>query len=271
MTVTYVNSSHRSINIDAHVESFSWSPDSLSILYRTINHLDIEARSEPALEAIVHLPTDEIHDAYSLVQQPSGPSIWRANKNGDTIAFVQGVSPSQFCSAICLWSRKIGESEATRVAYGENNDVGGILDLGTKSQFVVEVVENLITKLNVHSASLEETFTAFQTSPDHAISAWDMVLTPDNKYVFVAKKSSVVSGEVENIWSGVTEFGKTGVLSEKLSSHNSWYDSKVPSGGNALSWTSSDGVRMEGVISYPRGIELKNLPTVVVAHGGPSS
>ncbi|KAH9477819.1 putative peptidase YuxL [Psilocybe cubensis] len=255
-------------NQTSHVDTFSWSPDSSSILYRTISHNDIEAQAEPTEEYVVSISTGEVRKVFQYPQQPRGATIWRENGK---IAMLQAASPSELISATCLWSRQSVQGVGSeRTAYGESNDVNRIGDLGVKSQFAVEVHDGLITKLDVYDEN-DQAFTVFQTSVDYAITLWDMVLTDDGKYVLVVTKSSTVSGEIENVWSGVGEPGKDCVLSKKLSSHNAWFDTKTPPDGDAFYWTASDGEKMEGVINYPKGVELKNLPTIIVAHGGPSS
>lgn len=198
---------------------------------------------------------------------PGSPTIWR--HNGDLV-FVQTLTPSHFSSSKCLWLRaSTGNSVPHHIAYGEFDDVNGIVDLGAESQFAVEIAEGLNTKFDVYDLN-NDAFTAFKTG-DYSIGylEWDMKLTADGRYVFVAIRSSGISGNPKNVWSGVTEFGKEGLLSHKLSSHHAWFDSKSSPVSKPFHWTSSDGERLEGVLTHPRGIDLWNLPTVVVPHGGP--
>ena len=257
------------VSVDAHVSSFTWSPDSFSIIYRLISHLDMEARYLPMEERVVSIASGETHHSFQYNRVPNGSTIWR--ERGDLI-FLQAVNPSELISVPALWFRKsIGGSPAEHLAYGKQNNVNFIVDIGVKSQYVVEVAENLITKFDVYDSDNRH-FTAFQTTVDYAMEyEWDMVFTEYEKYVFVTTKSSAVSGELGNVWSGVTEFGKEGVLSKKLSAHHSWFDSKVAPDAKPFFWTGSDGMKLEGVISYPKGVDLKSLPTVVVAHGGPGA
>ena len=175
-----------------------------------------------------------------------------------------------------LWSwapshEKLSETEAEYLAYGDTNDLSRITDLQRKSQYVVEVAENLITKLDIWEKDNKYGFTVFQTEDHFAIHDWDMILTEDGKYIFVAIKSSAVSGELSNIWSGATEYGQKGILSKKLSSHNPWFESKLVPNAKPFYWKGTDGFQLEGVISYPKDVELKKLPTIIVAHGGPAS
>lgn len=37
-----------------------------------------------------------------------------------------------------------------------------------------------------------------------------------------------------------------------------------------VAWTASDGLKMEGVLTVPPGVEARNLPLVVLPHGGPA-
>ncbi|KAF9477347.1 alpha/beta-hydrolase [Pholiota conissans] len=259
---------------EAHVKSFSWSPDSSAIVYRLVEHRDIEANAFPVNEKIISISgKSQPLCAFTYPKMPSSATIWR--ECGDFV-FVQPVEPTKTCSAQCVWLRKAAqtpesESQLHHVAYGHVNDVSGIADLGSDSQYAVQVAEGLTTKFDVYDRD-EFVFTAFQTTVDiSADGAWDMKLTAEGKYVLVAIRSSGVRGEPENIWSGVTERNHTGVLSKKLSSHNSWFTPEIAPMFEPFYWTGSDGVKLEGVISYPRGVEPKGLPTLVNPHGGPSS
>ncbi|KAF8970199.1 Alpha/Beta hydrolase protein [Flammula alnicola] len=249
------------VSTDAHVDSFSWSPDSSAIVYRLLSHRDFESRSFPVEERIISV-SGEASDTFTYTRMPTGPTIWR--ERGDLV-FVQALEPSKISSANCVWSRRpIRRASASHLAYGSTNDVDRVVDLGAKSQYVVGVAEGLITKFDVYDEH-NTSFTAFRTTLEFSTgSEWDMTLTR-------TENISAVLGEQENLWSGVTEFGKEGVLSKKLSSHNPWFNSKVVPVTEPFFWTGSDGVKLEGVMTYPAGVELKRLKTVVVAHGGPSS
>jgi dipeptidyl aminopeptidase/acylaminoacyl peptidase len=219
-------------------------------------------------EKVVSIASGETRDSFQYDRLPIDITIWREHKD---LIFLQAVNPTELSSVAGLWSRELVGGYAELLEYGGHNDVSRIVDIGVKSQYAVEVAENLITKFDVYDENNQH-FTAFQTTADYAMGYnWDMVFTKDEKYVFVTTKSSAVSGELANVWSGVTEFGRKGVLSKKLSAHNSWFNSKVAPDAKPFFWTGSDGMKLEGVISYPRGVDLKILPTVVVAHGGPGA
>jgi dipeptidyl aminopeptidase/acylaminoacyl peptidase len=56
----------------------------------------------------------------------------------------------------------------------------------------------------------------------------------------------------------------------KLSSHNKWFAGRQGPVSQAFTWTSADGKDLQGIIAFPPNVPLKNLPTVVVPHGGPN-
>ncbi|KAF8873370.1 Alpha/Beta hydrolase protein [Gymnopilus junonius] len=242
-----------------------------------MGHADLEAQVGllPVDETITSISSEESCSAFKYVRPPGSSTVWR--EQGDFI-FLQKFQPSELSSVDTLWSwaqssQNLSPVTAKYLAYGEINDLSQIVDLQWKSQYVVEVAENLITKFDVWDEDNKFGFTAFQTEVDYSTHNWDMVLTDDGKYVFVALKSSAVFGHLANIWSGTTEFRAKGVLSKKLSSHNPWLNSKEVPQAKPFYWKGSDDVALEGVISYPKGVDLKNrnLLTVIVAHGGPAS
>ena len=197
---------------------------------------------------------------------PDSPMIWTENRE---LFYITRVNPESHYSSSSLWKCAASEnSSPSHVAYGQIDDLIGIRDLAN-SMFAVEVATGLDTRIDVLN-STGETFTALETHGD-AIrdQEWDIKRVGGDRYVFVALRSSGVTGEPENVWSGSTEIGKTGVLSKKLSSHHEWFAGKGSPISKPFYWTSSDGQSLQGVILHPPGQDLFNLPTVVVPHGGP--
>ncbi|RDB17004.1 hypothetical protein Hypma_002062 [Hypsizygus marmoreus] len=130
-----------------------------------LDHNDFESLFFPVKEAIVSVPGGETCDTFEYARMPGSPTIWR--QNGD-LAFIQSVTPSHFSSSKCLWTRPaIGISKPLHLAYGQSNDVNGIVDLGSGSQFAVEIAEGLNTRFDVFNSN-NEAFTAFQTG-DYSI------------------------------------------------------------------------------------------------------
>ncbi len=256
------------VDTSAHVDSFSWSPDSSAIVYRLLDHRDVESQDSPVKEQIVTISgkIDEL-GSFTYSHMPASATVWR--KSGDFV-LLQGVEPSMFCSATCLWSRSTSAG-ASALAYGVTNDVSSIVDLGSHSQFAVQVAEGFLTKFDVYDEE-NRVFTAFDAPLEYSVeTGWDMTLTSDGTYVFVAIRSSGVSGQPQDVWSGVTKFNQLGTISKKLSSHNLWYETKTPLIFKQLNWVGADGVELGGVMAYPKDVDPRSLPVFVYPHGGPSA
>ncbi|KAH9924710.1 Alpha/Beta hydrolase protein [Fomitopsis serialis] len=101
------------VSADAHVNSFSWSPDGRAILYRLSDYADEE---------------------------------------GD-IVFLQNTTPSCVFSAQSLWLRTVTTSTPTHVRYGEDDNTIMILDLRKDSQYAVAIARGLDTAVDVFDAN----------------------------------------------------------------------------------------------------------------------
>ncbi|KAI0946497.1 hypothetical protein AcW1_009944 [Taiwanofungus camphoratus] len=251
------------VSVDTHVDSFTWGADSASIIYRLSSHADAEGSTGVITEGIISIKTGDIHDIREYAYRP-GSLLWR--QCGDLV-FIQNATPSRRFSSHSIWGRTFNEPRPVRLAYGDTEDAAEIIDLGDESKYAVEVATSLDTRLDVCDLR-HSRFTAFETA-DNAVAEWDMKHVGNNTYVFVAVRSSGVTGQPTNIWSGVAEDGKKGYLSKKLSSHHTWFSPLKAPVSEPFHWKSSDGQTLQGVISHPKGSNVKDLPAVVVPHGGP--
>ncbi|KAK7055437.1 peptidase-S9 domain-containing protein [Favolaschia claudopus] len=257
------------VSVDAHVESFTWSPDSRQILYRLADRPDIESGGFPVSEHVISVDEDDgrlqFNSTHILTHNPvlSGKSVW-PQKPGK-FYFLRN---EDYASATTLWASEVASNaSAVKIGgYGITDDAARIVAIG--STVAVEVACGLETRIDILDTGNSDSSTAFETSED-AFSSWD-IREVNGKYIFVAARSSGVTGTPENVWSGSTAVGTKGVLSTKLSSHHKWMSDKLPL-CVPFYWSIEDGTALQGVAAYPRGHSLKNLPTVVVPHGGPYS
>ncbi|KAJ6463471.1 alpha/beta-hydrolase [Mycena sanguinolenta] len=255
------------VSVNKHVQStFTWSPDSKQILYRLANLPGFESEAFPISENIVFLEEDgdSLRFNYTHVVTHSsllpGGSIWTQ------LGKFYFLHMDDYASAATLWTCETEPAPSpTRVAFGETDDAARLVGVGT--EVAVEAACGLETRIQIFGSDAGNPFTAFQTSDD-AFSSWD-IKHVNGKYIFVVVRSSGVTGEAENIWSGSTTPGTKGVLSAKLSSHHEWMAAKEMPHCAPFKWTTEDDTTLEGVAAYPRGQLPKNLPTVVVPHGGP--
>ncbi|KAH9839910.1 alpha/beta-hydrolase [Rhodofomes roseus] len=258
---------HPLVSTQDHVESFVWCPDSQSIRFRTTPHADLESLyGGPIHEAVVDVASGTVHDRFTFPRNPGSQSIQR--ECGD-IVFLQNRTLNVEFSAQSLWVRGPSAHEQTHIKYGDTDNALRVVDLRRDSRYAVAVARGLDTTLDVFDIE-HKSATVYETHEDH-ISDWDMKAVDVDRYAFVVLRSSGVRGEPVEVWSGWAEGGTVGMVTHKLSSHNTWLSQERMPVCRPFSWTSPDGQEVQGVLSYPRGAILKNMPTVAVIHGGPTS
>ena len=252
---------------DAHVESFTWFPDSRSIMFRQTSYADLQSlQGEPVHEAVVDVASGAVRDAFTHRLDPQSKSILR--ECGDVI-YLQNTTPDVSFSSQSLWSRGAAvDSTPTHIRYGTTDDALGIVDLGA-SHIAATIARGVDTTLEVLDAEYNSR-AVFETHDDH-FSEWDMKTVGPDKYAFVVLRSSAVRRESQEIWAGMAEPGAVGRVTHKLTTHNTWLSQDRMPVSHSLSWTSPDGQDVQGVVSYSQGMSMKNMPTILVIHGGPTS
>ncbi|KAJ7271032.1 alpha/beta-hydrolase [Mycena rebaudengoi] len=246
------------ISVDFHVQSFTWSPDSTRILYRLAELPDWESNAFPVREEVVSILQEPFQSTPFRVHPhlPDSDSVWPVE---DKIFYLDHAQPT---SSFSLWSIE-PSSSPVHIAFGDSDDAHRLVNL--EGAIAVEVACGLETRIDVVLDSARQ-ITVVETSND-SFGDWD-IKRVGNAYVYAVVRSSGVTGEPENIWSGSTASAGVEV---KLSSHHEWMTTKEMPEAAPFYWDSDDGTALQGVIAHPRGAKLANLPTVVVPHGGPYS
>lgn len=274
------------MSVEAHVDSFTWSKDSTHILYRLKETSDDECYFFPVKEEVISLDSAVGcgEPVFIHVRTPGSGTIWTANGG---LFLLQDFSMQKISSSLALWGSTSLHSELSCLAFGEFEDAHSLVDVGGKHETVDEVEEGLIavnlaarsdvaieiasgldTRIDILSSG--KYFTIFETK-DEALGPWDMKQNKEGDYVFVAVRSSGISGEPENVWSGVTPRGLKVALSRKLSSHGDWIIGKKLPVSEPFYWTGSDGEALQGIVTCLPDRKNAPLPTVVLPHGGPYS
>ena len=254
------------VSTEAHVFSVTWSPDSSHIMYRLQPNVDEESGYFPIIEEIVAVDFGTVSNTFTHPRMPESETVWTSQ---GTLFFVNKVT-ANVSSSKALWKRDNSEASiATLIAFGNTDDADGIVGLGVDSLVAVEIASGLDTRIDIVDAN-GKSFTIFETKEDAiAYMTWDVKRVAEGRYVFAALRSSGVTGEPENIWSGSADRGRMGALTIKLSSHHGWFTGRKAPISRSFHWKSSDGEALQGIISFPPDRDLKNLPTVVVPHPGP--
>lgn len=199
--------------------------------------------------------------------------------------YIQSVAPENGTSANAVWilySKSATSASPSRIAFGVNNTSEAIVDPGYGSKIAVAVADGLHTRIEIieyaHDASDYSQFTVLDTAEDSSAFNeldWDIQHTGDAGYIFVILRSSSVSNEPSNIWCGGVAAGGSRLKTVKLSSHNAWFTEKENITSKEFFWTGSDGETLQGIMTYPgssksaQNVNTRELPAVIVPHGGP--
>jgi hypothetical protein len=245
----------------------TWSPDSSRIMYRLQQTAEEESSYFPVTEEVISIDSGIITNVFTHLRMPASETVW--TPNGD-LFFVRPITSESLSSSKAVWRRDISEpSSATPIAYGRTEDADGIIGLCVDSLVAVEVASGLDTRVDI-IGSEGKPVTIFETNENAIVyMTWDVKRVAEGHYVFVALRSSGVTGEPENIWSGSADGTRKGTFTTKLSSHHGWFADRNAPISTSFRWTSSDGEALEGIISFPPDCQPKHLPTVVVPHVGP--
>ncbi|KAF7307823.1 Peptidase-S9 domain-containing protein [Mycena kentingensis (nom. inval.)] len=253
---------------DQHVGAVTWSPDSAKLLYRLVRSERLEDSYFPISEHVLSFEEDGSFASAHVVthkQGPKGSSVW---PTPDSFFYIGTQDMFDAPSLYDCPSRP--DAAPTRLAYGETDDAWNIRSLG--SEFAVEVAVGLESVIDVYAGS-KKLFTAFETEKEGILSwnsGWDMKKIGD-KYILVVARSSGVTGEPENVWTGSTSAEGKIKLDTKLSSHHQWMESRELPQSAPFLWSAVDGTSLQGIMISPPGEKVDKLPTVVVPHGGPYS
>jgi dipeptidyl aminopeptidase/acylaminoacyl peptidase len=160
-------------------------------------------------------------------------------------------------------------STPRRIAYGETEDAESVLGAGLRSEVAVQVAAGLGSRIDIVNAD-GTSFTLYETE-DEGLKRdqWGLESLGGGRYAFAALRSSAVKGDLEDVWYGILQKGEKGKLTTRLSYHNKWHAGRRSFLSKSFTWTASDGKELQGIIAFPPNVPLKNLPTVVVPHGGP--
>ncbi|KAI3614264.1 peptidase s9 prolyl oligopeptidase active site domain protein [Moniliophthora roreri] len=253
-----------------HVESFIWTPDSSAIIYRVCQNNDMESQHATMMEHMISIVTGHIESTNYYPRLP-GDVVCKSNRQ---LFIIQPRTPEQLMETGALWARRMGD-EMHHLGYGDDDQPFSITDLGSStSQFAISIGRGVNSSIDVFNLSTRM-FTAYQTKDEkEAIldKVWDMKFSTDGLYILVLVLSSIVTGEPPNVWAVTLDSTGKQLQKVKLSSHYAWLRPEDIPIGQVVTWESSDGTQLQGMIHYPRGMiesELKSLPTVMVPHGGP--
>lgn len=241
---------------DVHVTGLCWSPDSIEIAYEHMPHPKADYWTKSAISR-VRLSDGEVTELVSGTRAAFNPHY---SRDGKRIAFGLTVDPPRwsFASSIHTISREGGPITALALSFEAGPGILGWV--GDDSAVVFS--EILGTTIAVYSANSTTGEINPIYVPDGAITEVDLndsgtylgyslqrPDTPAEAYIASIEDLRPVCVSAVNTQLAALPVGKT----------------------ESVQWNSSDGMEIEGLLTYPVGYrEGFRVPLLLVVHGGPS-
>ena len=258
---------------DESVLTYVWNPNGTEIAFtsrrspwsHSIHSLDmslrvfnIDLKSEKRLESLV-------------CSSASGPGylVWI----GDSIYFIDGVSPKEFPSSDAIYKISVTDGTRTRYRHGVDDCAAGLL--GAKTHLVVHAMKGLVNILYMGStdpnAENHSSTTLLEMSKE--LSCYTAVHvdseSPKLHVVYVSSDSN----NPREVFSLEVDIGNEAHKSKspiRLSKHGSSFKQGVPNEVELIECTSNDGMPCDGVLVKPHGhAGAATARMAVLIHGGP--
>lgn len=240
---------------DLHTTSFDWSPDGETIVF-------------------AHQPTPRINDRYemnistvpadsgavtSLINQEGTDSNPWFTPDGENVVFVShgGVLEAVGLGDLFIVSVGGGEPQALAHTFDRNATIAGFDD---SDNLLIREWRNTVSSLyrvplNGGDPELitpeDGTYNQFAVNRDGNRIAFTFEDSDTPREIFYSDLEGFSAEKVSGIFDHISlpEFGETEVLS----------------------WTSPDGMEIEGLLTYPVGYEEGDrMPLILMVHGGPA-
>jgi dipeptidyl aminopeptidase/acylaminoacyl peptidase len=244
-------------NISAHVHDLDWSPDSLYIAFAHQPTPDADDWTRSDISEV----TVETGAVRPLAATPAAEASPRYSPDGRHLAFVRTTSPPRWASAqrIVLLERQNGALRELPPTFDE--EVGSLLGWTADSSRVLFSEAKGATRILYTMPVDGPAQPVYQ--PGRGVLQAGRVNT-----------TGTAIGYTQESWDEAPEAFvlKFGANSPQRVSRANLDLPKFPLGETKrITWKSTDGLEIEGLLSYPVGYESgKKVPLVLVIHGGPT-
>jgi dipeptidyl aminopeptidase/acylaminoacyl peptidase len=246
---------------EREVRFFAWAPDSQSLVAITTDASEYDAHFGPGHLWQISVAGSLPRHVARFRSTPSSPVVVETS-TGPTVAVRASDRREQ--PEDSLWTVDLSGGEP---ANSLSNVRGNVEDLapfpGTTGQVVARIVER--TRARLYAVDL----------PSGKLTP----LTPDS----IAERGSIIgaasfSGDgarLSTVWSDATTpeevwLGDARGTASPVTSFGSEFQGRLQPTEH-VTWTSDDGVEIEGLLTYPMGYQPgRRFPLVVQVHGGPS-
>ena len=247
-------------NADITVGGFTWSPDGTRIAFdhtrdplitsgnsADISIVDVNSK---VVTPLVRAPGSDQGPVWS----PDGQSLLYSSSAGDTT--------SQFYKNNQIFRIAASGGTPTRVGSGFDEQIFGISWTPAGAYFTAfNKTRRFIYRLDPASGAVTK-------AADSPLDIFGLDLTPDGKTAAITAQTSSTLTEVYRVPMPAT--GGT-LAPEKVTDFSAQIASWPIGKSEVVSWKSTDGATIEGVLNLPKDFDpAKKYPLFVVIHGGPT-
>ncbi|MFU8811478.1 MAG: prolyl oligopeptidase family serine peptidase [Balneolaceae bacterium] len=240
---------------DVHTASFDWSPDGSTIVF-------------------AHQPTPKIDDRYkmnistvpadsgavtSLIDREGTDSSPRYTPDGNSVVFTSHGGKLEAIGLQDLYVVNLSSEEVRALAHTYDRNAS-IVGFDASGQLLIQEPRRTVSAL--YRVPLNGSEPTLLNSEDGIYRGFSV--SDDGRRVVFTYENSNQPSEV--YYSDLRRFSK-----QKVSALHE--ESQFPEMGRTelLSWTSNDGMEIEGLLTYPVGYEEGDrVPLILMVHGGPA-
>jgi dipeptidyl aminopeptidase/acylaminoacyl peptidase len=240
---------------DIHTSSFSWSPDGESIVFAHQPTPKIEDRYKMDISTV---PADS-GSVTTLIDWEGMDSSPRFTSDGNSVVFTSHGGELEAIGLQDLYVVNLSSGEIRGLAHTYDRNAS-IVGFDANGQLLIQEPRKTVSAL--YRVPLNGAEPRLLTREDGVYRGFSV--SDDGRRVVYTYQNSSQPAEV--YYSDLNRFSK-----QKVSELHE--ESEFPEMGNTelLTWTSDDGMEIEGLLTYPVGYEEGDrVPLILMVHGGPA-
>ncbi len=240
---------------DIHTSSFDWSPDGETIVFAHQPTPKIEDRYKMDISTV---PADS-GSVTNLIDWEGMDSSPRFTSDGNSVVFTSHGGELEAIGLQDLYLVNLSSGEIRGLAHTYDRNAS-IVGFDANGQLLIQEPRKTVSAL--YRVPLNGAEPRLLTREDGVYRGFSV--SDDGRRVVYTYQNSSQPAEV--YYSDLNRFSK-----QKVSELHE--ESEFPEMGNTelLTWTSDDGMEIEGLLTYPVGYEEGDrVPLILMVHGGPA-
>jgi dipeptidyl aminopeptidase/acylaminoacyl peptidase len=247
-------------NADATVGSFVWSPDGARIAFDHTRDPLITSGSSSDI-SLVDVNTKTVTPLVRAPGSDQGP-VWSPDGQSLLYSSNAGDTTSNFYRNNQVFRIAASGGAPTRVGAGFDEQIFGISWTAAGAYFTgFNKTRRFIYRLDPASGAVTK-------AADSPLDIFGLDLTPDGKTAAITAQTSSTLTEVYRV---AMPANGGSLAPEKITDFTAQIASWPIGKSEVVSWKSTDGATIEGVLNLPKDFDpAKKYPLFVVIHGGPT-